>query len=306
MNTLPPIAEMERAYLERDPAYNGLFFVGVRTTAIFCRPTCPARSPLPKNVEYFPTAAAALFAGYRPCKRCRPMAIDNQPEWAASLLADVERDPRSRITEGDLRRRGVDPATVRRHFLRHYGMTFQAYARARRLSRAFRSIRDGAPLDDAILTERLRVAQRVSRRVRADVRLPAGQECQPPLRLAGVDAHPAGPAGRRGHRRRHLPAGVHRPADAGGPVRDGRRRCSAGRSSWGRTRTWSGCRTSWPATSPAAADFSVPLVFPGTPFQRQVWEQLLEVPYGETRSYQELARPSATPRPCAPSAGPTA
>lgn len=72
MNTLPPIAEMEGAYLNRDPAYNGLFFVGVRTTAIFCRPTCPARSPLPKNVEYFPTAAAALFAGYRPCKRYPP------------------------------------------------------------------------------------------------------------------------------------------------------------------------------------------------------------------------------------------
>jgi methylphosphotriester-DNA--protein-cysteine methyltransferase len=64
MNTLQPIAEMERAYLNRDPAYTGLF-LDVRTTAIFCRPTCPARSPLPKNVEYFSTAAAALFAGYR-------------------------------------------------------------------------------------------------------------------------------------------------------------------------------------------------------------------------------------------------
>src|SRR5215207_3929491 len=152
MNTLPPIAEMERAYLNRDPDYNGLFFVGVRTTAIFCRPTCPARSPLPRNVEYFPTAAAALFAGYRPCKRCRPMAIDNQPEWATALLEDVESDPATRLSEGDLKRRGVDPATVRRHFLRHYGMTFQAYTRARRLSRAFRCIRDGMPLDEAILT----------------------------------------------------------------------------------------------------------------------------------------------------------
>ena len=73
MNTMLPTAEMERAYLERDASYNGLFFLGVRTTGIFCRPTCQARKPLPKNVEYFPTARAALVAGYRPCKRCRPL-----------------------------------------------------------------------------------------------------------------------------------------------------------------------------------------------------------------------------------------
>ena len=73
MNTMLPTAEMERAYLERDASYNGLFFLGVRTTGIFCRPTCHARKSLLKNVEYFPTARAALVAGYRPCKRCRPV-----------------------------------------------------------------------------------------------------------------------------------------------------------------------------------------------------------------------------------------
>jgi methylphosphotriester-DNA--protein-cysteine methyltransferase len=98
MKTLPPVAEMERAYRNRDAAYNELFFVGVRTTGIFCRPVCPARSSLPQNVEYFPTAAKALFAGYRPCKRCRPMAVDDQPEWATSLLAGVESNPSARIT----------------------------------------------------------------------------------------------------------------------------------------------------------------------------------------------------------------
>src|SRR5690242_18906606 len=137
MNTLPPIVEMERAYLSRDATYNGLFFVGVRTTGIFCRPSCPARRPYPQKVEYVPSAAAAVFAGYRPCKRCRPMSSDDQPDWATSLLAEVENNPSVRITEADLRARGTYPATVRRHFLRHYGMTFQAYTRARRLSSAF-------------------------------------------------------------------------------------------------------------------------------------------------------------------------
>src|SRR4051812_32460359 len=106
MNTLPPTAEMERAYLERDASYNGLFFLAVRTTGIFCRPTCAARKPLPKNVEYFPSARAAIVAGYRPCKRCRPLEADDQPQWALDLLDEVERDPSARITEGDLRARG--------------------------------------------------------------------------------------------------------------------------------------------------------------------------------------------------------
>lgn len=134
MSTLPPPAEMERAYLARDASYDGVFFLGVRTTAIFCRPTCPARKPLPKNVEYFPTAQAALQAGYRPCKRCHPLEPFDRPEWAARLLADIERDPTARLTDTDLKAWGIDPATVRRFFLRQYGMTFQALTRTRRLA----------------------------------------------------------------------------------------------------------------------------------------------------------------------------
>src|SRR5438876_4987464 len=114
MSSMLPITEMERAYLERDASYNGVFFLGVRTTGIFCRPTCPARKPLPKNVEYFSTQRDAVAAGYRPCKRCRPLELDDQPRWAVDLLADVERDPTPRITDADLKARGIDPATVRR------------------------------------------------------------------------------------------------------------------------------------------------------------------------------------------------
>lgn len=150
MEPLPPTAEMERAYLERDASYNGVFFVGVRTTAIFCRPICPARKPLPKNVEYFASAQAALLAGYRPCKRCHPLEPDGRPDWAARLLADIERDPAARITDADLKARGIDPATVRRFFLRQFGMTFQAFTRARRLARAVQRIREGAALDTVV------------------------------------------------------------------------------------------------------------------------------------------------------------
>ena len=118
---------MERAYLNRDPAHNGLFFVGVRTTAIFCRPTCPARSPLPKNVE-------VLF-DRRGGTLCRLPAVQAVPAdghrrstglGGGNCSRDVERDPVSRITESDLRRQGSIRPPCDGTFLRHYGMTFQA------------------------------------------------------------------------------------------------------------------------------------------------------------------------------------
>src|SRR3954469_16375657 len=116
MSTLPPLSEMERAVTDSDAGYDGIFFVAVRTTGIFCRPTCPARKPLPRNVEYFVTAKEALAAGYRPCKRCHPMRLGAQPEWLNCLLAEIDKNPTGRITESGLRARGIDPATVRRHF----------------------------------------------------------------------------------------------------------------------------------------------------------------------------------------------
>ena len=64
---------MERAYQRSDASYDGVFYLGVRTTGIFCRPSCSARKPKPENVEFFALPKDALFAGYRPCLRCRPL-----------------------------------------------------------------------------------------------------------------------------------------------------------------------------------------------------------------------------------------
>jgi AraC family transcriptional regulator of adaptative response/methylated-DNA-[protein]-cysteine methyltransferase len=289
MNAMPPTAEMERAYLRRDAAYNGLFFVGVRTTAIFCRPTCPARSPLPKNVEYFPTAASALFAGYRPCKRCRPLAIDNQPDWAAKLIEDVERDPAARITETALRRRGVDPATVRRHFLRKYGMTFQAYTRSRRLSRAFRSIRDGKPLDDVILTSGYDSHSGFRDAFEKMLGCPPGQSRDRNCVFLAWLPSPLGP----------LVAGATDDGICLMEFTDRRmleaqfetvRRLFGGPAVMGTNAHLETLQRELAAYfAGKLREFTVPLTYPGTPFQQRVWQNLLEVPYGETRSYQDLA-----------------
>ena len=148
--SLPSRAEMERAYQGSDASYDGVFYLGVRTTGIFCRPSCPARKPKPENVEFFALPKEALFAGYRPCLRCRPLDGDEAPAWVRPLLERIEQHPQARVRESDLRAMGIEPARVRRYFMTKFGLTFQAYCRARRLARAFEGIKDGTSLDDAV------------------------------------------------------------------------------------------------------------------------------------------------------------
>jgi AraC family transcriptional regulator of adaptative response/methylated-DNA-[protein]-cysteine methyltransferase len=145
---------MYRAFTERDSSFEGIFFVAVKTTGIFCRPTCTARKPKRENIEYFSTQSEALLAGYRPCKRCRPMdAASNRPELIDRLMEAVEQTPARRISDGDLREMGIDPSTARRQFQRFFGMTFQAYQRARRMGLALHEIRAGQPVIEAQLNQ---------------------------------------------------------------------------------------------------------------------------------------------------------
>src|SRR5215210_999829 len=150
MELLPPPDLMYRALRERDSTFEGIFVAGIRTTGIFCRPTCGAKKPAAQNVEFFPTPSDALLGGYRPCLRCQPMdPAQPAPPLIKRLRAEVEKAPGGRITEKELRDLAIDPSTARRQFLRHYGMTFQAYHRARRMGLALREVRKGARVEEA-------------------------------------------------------------------------------------------------------------------------------------------------------------
>ncbi|MDN5850389.1 MAG: methylated-DNA--[protein]-cysteine S-methyltransferase [Nitrococcus sp.] len=293
---MPPTTEMERAYVKRDASYNGLFFLGVRTTGIFCRPTCPARKPLPKNVEYFPTARAALVAGYRPCKRCHPLETDEQPQWISDLLADVERDPSSRISEADLRAKGIDPATARRYFLRQYGMTFHAYARARRLAGALSRIREGETLDNAVFDSGYESHSGFRDAfARTFGRTPGNSDDQDCVFLSWLRS-PLGP----------LVAGATSEGICLLEFTDRRmletqfatvRRLFKMPILPGSNKHLEKLRVELENYFAGSLErFSVPLTYPGTGFQRQVWEQLLAIPYGKTRSYSELATALGQPK----------
>jgi AraC family transcriptional regulator of adaptative response/methylated-DNA-[protein]-cysteine methyltransferase len=144
--------EYYQALLDKNSDYEGIFFVGVKTTGVFCRPTCPARKPKSENCEFFPDAQQALLAGYRPCQRCKPLSYPNEStELIQKLVQAVESNPEKRWKDRDFRELAVDASTARRQFKKRFGMTFVAYARARRMGIAMKQIRDGEPVIDAQL-----------------------------------------------------------------------------------------------------------------------------------------------------------
>ena len=137
------------ARLRRDPSFDGVFFTAVRTTGIYCRPVCPVKQPLTKNVSYYPSAAAAEQAGYRPCLRCRPETAPFCPAWNGTRTT-VERAVRM-IEEGALDKGSVEGLAGRlgiggRHlgrlFQRHLGASPTQVAKTRRLQKAKRLMAD--------------------------------------------------------------------------------------------------------------------------------------------------------------------
>jgi AraC family transcriptional regulator of adaptative response/methylated-DNA-[protein]-cysteine methyltransferase len=137
--------QCERARVRRDRRYDGCFFSSVRTTGIYCRPVCPVRPAQGRNVTFYPTAAAAEAAGYRPCLRCRPETAPFSPAWQGSR-ATVHRAMRL-IRDGALDGSGLDALAARlgigsRHldrlFRKHIGATPVQVARTCRVQRAKR------------------------------------------------------------------------------------------------------------------------------------------------------------------------
>src|SRR5207247_6296169 len=145
-----PPEMMYRARVNREPSFEVILLVGVRTTVIFCRPTCSAKKPARENVDFFATPSEALGNGYRPCLRCQPMEPGERlPKLIERLRTEVEHAPGGRLTDKELAAMAIDPSTARRQFKRHYGMTFQAYHRARRMGLALSQVRQGSRVHEA-------------------------------------------------------------------------------------------------------------------------------------------------------------
>lgn len=146
--------KFEDCYLavkNRDPSFDGRFFTGVASTGIFCRPVCPAVTPKAKNCEFYPSAAAAMEAGYRPCLRCRPETAPNSPAWngvKTTVSRALKLIEQGALDEQDIEtfaeRLGVGSRHLRRLFTRHVGASPTQVARTRRVLLAKRLITDSS------------------------------------------------------------------------------------------------------------------------------------------------------------------
>jgi AraC family transcriptional regulator, regulatory protein of adaptative response / methylated-DNA-[protein]-cysteine methyltransferase len=294
---MPGTTEMERAFYGKDASYDGVFVTGVRTTGIFCRPSCPARKPLRRNLEFFGTVKDALFGGYRPCQRCRPLEADGRPpEWVERLLKAVDASSEPRLRAEDLRGLGVTPERARRYFKKSYGLTFGAYCRARRLGRALSQLRQGSDLDSAAFDAGYESLSGFRDAFGRYFGRPPGRGRKGECAWASWQRTPLGPmiaaATEQGlclleftdrrmletqldvlSRRLQLPLvpGDH---DHLRLIRSQLDEYFAGRR----------------------RVFDIPLHVSGTPFQERVWHELLRIPYGETRSYAQVARAVGRPR----------
>jgi AraC family transcriptional regulator, regulatory protein of adaptative response / methylated-DNA-[protein]-cysteine methyltransferase len=283
------------ALLGRDADFEGVFYVGVRTTGIFCRPTCPARKPKRENCEFFADAQTALLASYRPCERCRPLSHPNETsDVVRKLVAAVERNPTKRWRDADFDALAVHASTARRQFQKRFGMTFVEYARARRLGSAFKSIRAGERVIDAQLDAGFESSSGFRDAFARIMGTPPVNATRA-LFAAWLDT-PLGPMTAIGDERAlHLLEFVDR-RGLEREIERLRHRQKAGIAP-GRTAPIAQIEAELEEYfAGRSLTFKTPLARTGSPFQNAVWDALLTIPPGETWSYAELARAVGNPK----------
>jgi AraC family transcriptional regulator of adaptative response/methylated-DNA-[protein]-cysteine methyltransferase len=285
------------ALVARDSAADGVFLYAVKTTGIYCRPPCPARTPLPKNIEFFPTPTAAQAAGYRPCKRCRPDGTPIQHEQAALIAAACRRIATSEtaLSLAALAEEArLSPFHFHRLFKSTIGVTPKAYAASLRAEKTQKSLGSARSVTAAIYEAGYESSSRFYADAPAHLGMaPATYRKGAPgerIRVAtapcalghvlvaatatGVCAITLGddPATLKTELTRQFPHAKIEPADA---------------------TLLSTIVALVEGTAPTA---NLPLDIRGTAFQQRVWAALRAIPPGQTVSYAQIAEILGAPK----------
>ncbi|MBI5726796.1 MAG: methylated-DNA--[protein]-cysteine S-methyltransferase [Ignavibacteriales bacterium] len=287
---------MYQALVNKDASFEGVFFAAVKTTGIFCRSTCTARKPKPENVEFFATSKEAMQRGYRPCKVCTPLNFAGQmPGYAAKLIEEIGSNTSVKLRDYDLRKRGIEPAKIRRWFLKNHGITFHSFQRMYRLNTAFKKIQNGGSVTDTAFTSGYDSLSGFQDSFKSVFGVsPKNSKQQVVIDIARIET-PLGTmfAGATGEGlclleytdRRMLETELKQLAKLLNAVivpgenkifPELRRQL---------TEYFAGGRT----------EFTIPLCTPGSDFQKAVWKELQTIPGGTTRSYKQQAEALGKP-----------
>jgi AraC family transcriptional regulator of adaptative response/methylated-DNA-[protein]-cysteine methyltransferase len=291
--------------LARDTSADGQFFYAVKSTKIFCKPSCPSRKPNRKNVAFFPTAAAAEAAGYRACMRCEPDRTEDKPDPQADAIATVADYLKDHAAErtrlADIAKAtGVGRLTILRGFKRVLGVTPGEFAKEQRLAKFKDKVREPKKrVTDAIYdagfgsSSRLYENSAVSLGMTPRVMREGGAGLV--IRYTLADS----PLGKMlvattdfgicailfGRDQKELEADLRQ--------RFSKAQLTPARGNTGWLAEAVAFVLSQLTESPTAAKF--PLDVRATAFQQRVWKALQAIPRGETRSYGELARELGKP-----------
>lgn len=279
---------MYQALVQKDMTYEGIFFVGVKTTGIFCRPTCRAKKPKKENVEFFPTCKDAILHGYRPCKMCEPLKkAGATPEYIQKLLEELGADSMLRLKDYDLRKRGIDPYQIRRWFKKHHGITFHAYQRMLRINTAFKKIQNGEPVSSVAyqsgydslsgFNDSFKAVMGTSPINSKDNVVITAMRIETPLGPMFAGATDQGLCLLEFTDRRMLETEFEDPSKRlkAKIIQGEHIHLNVVRKQL--EEYFDGIRK----------EFDLPLHTPGTEFQKAVWKELLTIPYGTTRSYKQ-------------------
>lgn len=296
---LPDHDTLYQALLGRNSDYDGQAYVGVSTTGVFCRLTCPARKPKSENCTFYASVGECIDAGFRACKRCHPLKpVASADPAIGALLAALDERPEYRWSEADIERLGFDLSTVRRSFKRQFGMTFLEMARQRRLRDGFETISSGGKVIDAQIDAGFESASAFRASFAQLLGRAPGSLDSTPLLFADWVTTPLGDmisVSSTSHL--HLLEFVDRKAlktELGKLEELAKGKLGIGKTDPG-TQIKAELSAFFQGTS---ADFATPLAFRGSSFARSVWAELRRIPPGVTSSYSEIAtrigRPTAT------------
>ncbi|HEY3296576.1 MAG TPA: methylated-DNA--[protein]-cysteine S-methyltransferase [bacterium] len=284
-----------KAFYERDPAFAGLFFVGVKTTGIFCRVGCPARAPKPENISFYETVKEALDAGFRPCKVCKPLeSVGETPEEFRQLLDEIHATPGLRLRNSDLEQRGIQPDALRRWFKKQHGITFQAYQRYVKIGKALEGLKAGQSVTTVALEsydslsgfqESFKNAMGLSPSASVDKAVIYITRLSTPLGLMMAGAVQNELCLLEFCDRRMLPSEL-----------DQLQKLCNGSVMTAHCPLFDELQKQLDEYfAGQRKEFALPLHLAGTAFQKAVWQALVTIPYGSTCSYLEQARKLSRP-----------